>query len=335
VVRVIPNYQKNGLVSQALDLPPYAFEVEPLVRQPLPGLHRRTRAFIKGQDGCDNHCTFCITTLARGPGISRSAPDVLSDIRSALAGGVQEIVLTGVHLGSWGYDFGSHLQDLVRLILRETDVPRLRLSSLEPWDLEEKFFSLWADNRLMPHLHLPLQSGCTGTLKRMARKTTPASFRKLVTAARRSIEDLSITTDVIVGFPGETDAEFTESLEFIREMNFSGGHVFSYSPRPGTAAARLDGRVSRSVLKERSQVLRQVLDTSATENKRTFIGRVFPVLWESTTAFGESGWLLSGYSPNYMRVKAYAQTPRWNEVDLVRTTEMSETGLQGVILNSG
>ena len=231
VLRVVTNDRKDLLVPDVLNLPPSTFDLEPIQRQPLPGLHRRTRAFVKVQDGCDNHCTFCVTTVARGESRSRSVADVIFDIQSALGGGSNEIVLTGVHLGSWGYDFGSNLQDLIRAILRETDTPRLRLSSLEPWDLDADFFSLWnpstSAGRLMPHLHLPLQSGCESTLRLMARKTTPASFRQLVAAARNAIPDVAITTDIIAGFPGETDDEFAESLAFVREMNFAGGHVFT------------------------------------------------------------------------------------------------------------
>src|SRR6266498_225799 len=197
VLRVITNDRKDYLVPDVLNLPQQSFDLEPIAREPLPGLHRRTRAFIKVQDGCDNHCTFCITTVARGEGRSRPVADVILDIQSALDGGTKEIVLTGVHLGSWGYDlstslkpgFGSHLKDLIKTILRETDTPRLRLSSLEPWDLNADYFSLWDDPRLMPHLHLPLQSGCESTLRRMARKTRPESFRELVSAARAVMPD--------------------------------------------------------------------------------------------------------------------------------------------------
>src|SRR6266545_6083681 len=244
VRRVVTNARKDHLVSEVLDLPQESFDLEPIARKPLPGLHRRTRAFIKVQDGCDNHCTFCVTTIARGEGRSRSVAEVILDIQSALDGGTKEIVLTGVHLGSWGQDFGKHLRDLIQVILRETDIPRLRLSSLEPWDLDADFFSLWdastnSADRLMPHLHLPLQSGCESTLRRMARKITPQTFRELVCAARDVMPDVAITTDIIAGFPGETDEEFAESLVFVHEMNFAGGHVFTYSPRPGTGAAKM------------------------------------------------------------------------------------------------
>src|SRR5512140_3036507 len=172
VKHVVGNRSKDGLVAGVLRLPKQAFDAEPISRQPLPGLHRRTRAFIKVQDGCNNHCTFCVTTIARGASSSRPLPAVLADIQSAVDGGAKEIVLTGVHLGSWGQESGSHLRERVRAILRGTDVPRIRLSSLEPWDLDADFFALWENERLCRHLHLPLQSGCAATLRRMARKTT-------------------------------------------------------------------------------------------------------------------------------------------------------------------
>ncbi|MDP1545736.1 MAG: MiaB/RimO family radical SAM methylthiotransferase, partial [Anaerolineales bacterium] len=260
VKHVVTNDKKDLLVPQALNLPPETFDLEPIDRTPIPGLHRRTRAFIKVQDGCDNKCTFCITTVARGEGRSRPLADVIADINAALAGDSKEIVLTGVHLGSWGQEMNVHLRDLVQAILRETDVQRLRLSSLEPWDLDADFFSLWEDKRLMPHLHLPLQSGSESTLKRMARKTTPESFRELVYAARAVMPDAAITTDVIAGFPGETEEEFAETLEFVKEMKFTGGHVFSYSSRPGTGAAKMKGQVKPELRKMRNRILQEAIE---------------------------------------------------------------------------
>lgn len=331
VSRVFANDRKDQLVADTLSVRSRAFDLEPLARRPLPGLHRRTRAFIKVQDGCNNHCTFCITTVARGEERSRPLEKVLAEVRSALEGGAKEIVLTGVHLGSWGHDFGRHLRELVAAILRETDVPRLRLSSLEPWDLDADFFSLWEDPRLMPHLHLPLQSGCADTLKRMARKTTPGSFRELAHAARRVMPEAAITTDIIAGFPGETEAEFAESLDFVRRMDFAGGHVFTYSPRPGTGAARMRGQIRPGVRKERNRILRETLEESGRRYARRFLGRTLSVLWESTSEMGEQGWQMEGLTGNYLRVKAAAPAPRWNEVDEVKLVQMHGTGMQGVI----
>jgi threonylcarbamoyladenosine tRNA methylthiotransferase MtaB len=334
-VRVVANDRKDHLVADVLDLPQDSFDLEPIAREPLPGLHRRTRAFIKVQDGCDNHCTFCVTTIARGEGRSRAVADVILDIQSALAGGAKEVVLTGVHLGSWGYDFNSHLRDLIKTILRETDVPRLRLSSLEPWDLDAGFFSLWCDKRLLPHLHLPLQSGCESTLRRMARKTTPQSFRELVLAARDMIPNVAITTDIIAGFPGETEAEFAESLEFVREMNFAGGHVFTYSPRPGTGAAKLKGQIKPELRKKRNHILHDALEESAKAYRRRFVGQTMSVLWESTSEMGEWGWQMEGLTENYLRVHAFAPSPRWNEIDHVRIHECDGNNIKGIISNIG
>lgn len=329
VLQVVPNAQKDKLVEATLK--DSSFELEPLARAPLPGLHRRTRAFIKVQDGCDNHCAFCVTTVARGASRSRPLADVIGDIQFALDGGAKEIVLTGVHLGSWGHDFGQHLRDLIKSILRDTQVPRLRLSSLEPWDLDADFFSLWQDARLAPHLHLPLQSGCDSTLRRMARKTTADSFRGLMRAARSVIPAAAITTDLIAGFPGETEEEFAQTLAYVKEMNFAGGHVFTFSPRPGTGAAKMKGQVKPEIRKERNRVLRAALDESAKTYREKFIGKTLSVLWEAVSELGEWGWQMEGWTENYLRVKAPASAPRWNELDRVKLLAADGESLTGEI----
>jgi len=300
----------------------------------MPGLRMRTRAFIKVQDGCDNACTFCITTVARGGGRSRTIHEVLSDVGAALDGGTQEIVLTGVHLGSWGQEFDQplHLRHLVETILKETDTPRLRLSSLEPWDLDADFFALWQDSRLCRHLHLPLQSGSRSVLKRMLRHTTPESFRDLVAAARQVMPQVAITTDVIAGFPGETEAEFAETLEFIREMDFAGGHVFTYSPRPGTPAARMKGQLPKEARKARNAALRGAFAEMETVFRRRFLGQALSVLWEASAQMDERGWQMQGLTDNYLRVSATAPAPRWNRIDAVRLSGLSDRGLTGEIL---
>ena len=330
VLRVVDNKQKESLVPEILNMPAEAFDLEPIAREPLPGLRQRTRAFIKVQDGCDNHCTFCITTIARGEGRSRPLGDVIADVQSALDGDTKEVVLTGVHLGSWGQEWGTHLRELVKAILKETDTPRLRLSSLEPWDLDADFFRLWEDERMCRHLHLPLQSGCGATLKRMARKTTPASFRDLMAAARQIMPDVAITTDVIAGFPGETDEEFAESLDFIKAMNFAGGHAFTYSPRPGTGAARLGGQVRHEVRKWRNAVLRATFEEGGRLYREKFVGQKMSVLWESVTEINGQGWQMEGLTGNYLRVKALAPSPLWNQISLVKLQNSDGNGLTGV-----
>jgi threonylcarbamoyladenosine tRNA methylthiotransferase MtaB len=187
----------------------------------------------------------------------------------------------------------------------------------------------------MPHLHLPLQSGCETTLRRMRRKTTPESFRQLVAAARQVMPDVAITTDIIAGFPGETDDEFAESLAFVNEMNFAGGHVFTYSPRPGTGAARMKGQLRPEVRKSRNHILREALDESERSYRQKFVGQTMPVLWESTSEMGEWGWQMEGLTGNYLRVKAFAPSPRWNELDDVQIQQSEPDGLKGLILNTG
>ncbi len=317
VQQVVHNEQKDRLLEIAFGLPAESFEREPLVREPLPGLRQRTRAFIKVQDGCDNACTFCLTTVARGAGRSRPLEQVLADVQAAERGGVQEVVLTGVHLGSWGKDLGLHLSDLVAAILRESSLPRVRLSSLEPWDLDAAFFALWENPRLCPHLHLPLQSGSDRILRRMRRHTTRESFRQLVAAARQVRPDMAITTDVIAGFPGEEDDDFQQTLDFVREMAFAGGHVFTYSPRPGTPAARMKEQLPKSVRKARNAALRAVFDRLAADYRQRFLGQQVPVLWESALEHGPQGWLMRGLTDNFLRVQSWLPEPRWNRIETV------------------
>ncbi len=332
VQRVIPNEEKDHLVPTLLGLPPEIFDSEPLTRLPLPGLRQRARAFIKVQDGCDNACTFCITTAARGANRSRPLPAVLADVRGALQGGAQEIVLTGVHLGAWGQEKDSTLKSLVKSILEETETPRLRLSSLEPWDLDEDFFSLWQNPRLMPHLHLPLQSGSAATLRRMLRKTTPTSFAALAQTARAACPSIALTTDLIAGFPGETEEEFAESLAFVRQMDFAGGHVFPYSLRPGTPAARMKAQNPAHLKKARAAALRHALAESAAAYRQRFLGEEMPVLWEAASSLDSSGWQMEGLTGNYLRVRASAPSPRWNQIDWVKLSHLTEDGLAGEIL---
>lgn len=333
VSRVVPNAAKDQLVQDVLGAPD--FDLEPLEREPLPGPRLRTRAFIKAQDGCDNRCTFCITTLARGEGRSRPAAEILAEIASA--SGAQEIVLTGVHLGSWGHEASPRqvLGNLVRQVLEQCDIPRIRLSSIEPWDLDEAFFSLWQNPRLCPQLHLPLQSGSAATLRRMARKITPAAFASLVAAARRAIPGVAVTTDIITGFPGEDEQEFAESLEFVREMAFASGHVFTYSARQGTAAARMPGQVPLPVRKDRNRQMRAVLAESARHYQQSFMGRTLPVLWESAARLGPQGWEMSGLTGNYLRVRALAPQRLWNQITPVYLERLEESGFFGVIQDDG
>ena len=333
VTRVVPNLEKDHIVREVLRISTEAFDLEPLERHPLPGIRQRTRAFIKVQDGCDNHCTFCITRVARGAGRSQAVQQILEDIQSAVNGGAKEIVLTGVHMGSWGQDFNqpAHLMDLIKIILEESNIPRLRLSSLEPWDLPEGFFDLWKNPRLCRHLHLPLQSGCGRTLRRMARKTTPETYAGIVSRAREVQPEMAITTYLIVGFPGETDTDFEESLEFVREMRFAAGHVFTFSARPGTPAARYPDQVHPTVRKERSARMRSVTAASALQYQSGFLGKTAEVLWESASGLGPNGWQMEGLTDTYIRVRAFSADNIWNQVNTVVLEEQLDSGFLGII----
>ncbi|MCE7980571.1 MAG: tRNA (N(6)-L-threonylcarbamoyladenosine(37)-C(2))-methylthiotransferase MtaB [Caldilinea sp. CFX5] len=279
-----------------------------------PARRSRTRAFIKVQDGCNNKCTFCIVTLARGDSRSRPLAAIVTEIQQLVTEGLQEVVLTGVHLGSYGRDLAGNertdLKALVAAILTETDIPRLRLSSLEPWELADGFFDLWQQwpGRLCPHLHLPLQAGTDKQLRQMARRCTTASFRQLVQGARQAIHDLIVTTDLIVGFPGESTVDFQEGLAFVEEMRFAQAHIFPYSAREGTAAAKFAGGVPTPIKKERGQQMRAVVEQTGQQERQRFIGTTRPVLWEGEgqPLTDQPGRLWSGLTDNYLRVMAVA-----------------------------
>ena len=333
--RLVSNQDKEKLVSQITGETIEIYDREPLERQTFPGVLGKTRAFVKVQDGCDNACTFCVTTIARGDGRSRAISDVVREVAALHQRGYQEAVLTGVHLGSYGHDFGDRrgLAHLVAALLSDTDMPRIRLSSLEPWDLSADFFNLWDNRRLCRHLHLPLQSGCDATLKRMRRHTSQQAFRRLVSAARAKIPALRITTDVIVGFPGETDMEFAASEAFIREMNFAGLHVFRYSIRPGTPASRMKNQVRATVKKARSAKL---LSLSAAMEK-TFAaglkGTRQSVLWEQISGAAPDGGIYAGYSDNYMRVRTTHQQNLTNRITAVQLGDYANGAIHGTVVS--
>jgi len=297
-----------------------------------PAFHARTRALVKIQDGCDNACTYCIIHTARGPQRSRPPDEVVADVQARREEGYQEVVLTGVHIGAYGRDRGGGLEvdlwELVSRILAETDVPRVRLSSIEPWDLTGGALQLWEDVRLCPHLHLPLQSGCDATLRRMARRYTAAGFARLVDEARLAIPDLAVTTDLIVGFPGETEQEFAESLALVGSLGPARAHVFPFSARPGTPAAGMLGQVPPGVKDARAAAMRRVASASQRAFQQRFLGRRMGVLWESARE-SASGRTWSGLTGNYLRVYAASDEDLHNRIAPVRLVALVNGGLQG------
>jgi threonylcarbamoyladenosine tRNA methylthiotransferase MtaB len=331
ISRIVPNDVKDTLVS---DLFGESVEETMIARKPVPGERSRTRAFIKAQDGCDHYCTYCITRLARGKSRSIPAEQVQEDIHKAIRGGAKEVILTGVQLGSWGKDIvaGKSLYDLVASILENTPAGiRIRLSSVEPWDLDEHFFTLWQDERLCPHLHLPLQSGSDRILKLMGRKIDAQRYQELLQIARRIIPGVAITTDIIVGFPGETEDDFRDSLDYVREMQFAGGHVFHFSARKGTPATQFPDQIHGTVKQHRSQLMRSVLDDSSLAYRSQWVGRDVDVLWESVRSNGK-GWNLSGWSEHYIRVESESTESLYNHISNVHITGLTAEGCQGKII---
>jgi threonylcarbamoyladenosine tRNA methylthiotransferase MtaB len=327
---VVANEEKNRLVDiakQALALPTMsAFSTE-AAESALFRLGRQ-RAFIKVQDGCRYRCTYCIVTVARGGEHSRTVAEIVDEIKALQEQGIQEVVLTGVHLGGYGSDLGIGLDRLIRSILEQTTLPRLRLGSLEPWDLPASLFELFADRRFMPHLHLPLQSGSDSVLKRMARRCRTAEFAGLVEALRKNVPDINITTDIIVGFPGETDAEWNETLGFVEDMGFGHIHIFAYSARAGTKAAAMPNQLPDSIKKERSRALHRLAEEQRKASFLRFLGREFPILWEMAKTRPDGVREDSGFTPNYLRVAMTAE-PEIERVNRITTVRLSKVGESG------
>jgi threonylcarbamoyladenosine tRNA methylthiotransferase MtaB len=319
---VFVNDLKDRLVADIMDVTPESISAIKVVREPLPGDRGRTRAFIKVQEGCDNRCTYCLTRLARGPSRSRSLSDINKDIQAAIDGGAKEIVLSGVQLGAWGRDFDAPrgLKDLLTEILTYQDIQRLRLSSIEPWEFDLEMLFLWQDQRLCRQLHIPLQSGSDRILKRMGRPIRISSYQALVDTIQERIPEIAITTDVIAGFPGETETDFEVTQSVVREIGFAGGHVFSYSPRPGTPAFNMEAQVPTRVAKTRNAALRNVFEHTSKLYRDRFINTRMSVLWEVSDQTPDGTWTLSGLTDNYLRVHAEADCDLWNTITTVRLT---------------
>jgi len=326
VAWVVPNAEKEETV-ETVKAATLQTRYTPLAVRHAP----RTRAFVKVQDGCDNHCTYCIVRSLRGPSRSRPVAVIVAEVQTLVEeAGCQEAVLTGVNLGAYGRDLGetNGLSALAEALLTYTDLPRLRLSSLEPWDIDEGFFGLWEDVRLCRQLHLPLQSGCDETLRRMGRHITTAQFVRLVEAARAAIPDLAVTSDVIVGFPGEDEAAFRASYDLVAAMEFARLHVFPYSPRPGTAAVRLPEPVPRVQRHARAGVMRELGAEHARRFRQRFVGREMTVLWERRRSDG----LWPGLTDNYLRVVSRAEGDLHNRLTATRLLASQNGRLVGEVI---
>jgi threonylcarbamoyladenosine tRNA methylthiotransferase MtaB len=283
----------------------------------------RNRSFMKIQDGCRNSCSYCIVPLVRSRVTSVPVGQVVAEVRNRVAGDVKEMVLTGTEVGTYRSN-GVDLAGLLQHVLAETAVTRLRLSSLQPQEVTVEMLKLWQDRRLCPHFHLCLQSGSDSVLKRMNRRYDTADYRRAVAVIREAVPDAAITTDVIVGFPGETEKEFAEGYEFCRKAGFARIHVFPYSRRPGTKAAVMPDQVPEEVKRERVQKMLALAEESARDFKKRFLGRTMTVLWEQKT---NGVW--SGYTDNYIRVYAGSGEDLANQLMPVKLEGIYKDGVWG------
>lgn len=260
----------------------------------------RTRAFIKIQEGCNQFCSYCIIPYARGPIRSRSEDEILEETKKLVKNGYTEIIYTGIHVASYGLDRGkAELSDLLNKANKIDGLKRIRLSSIEPMTLNEEFIkSISECDKLCHHFHLSLQSGCDETLKRMNRKYTTAQYKKIVDGLRREFSDVAITTDIMTGFPGETDDEFSKTLEFVKEISFADAHIFQYSPRKGTPAAERDDQISPEIKEKRSKELISICKNSQNEFISSFMGKTMEVLFEQPA----KNEYFEGKTSNYITV---------------------------------
>ncbi len=278
------------------------------IEQVAPPGERRSRYVLKVQDGCDNRCTFCIVWQTRGRSISRVLPYLEARAAAAARAGYREIVLTGIDLGS----FRGGLRPLVRRLLDAAPGVRFRLSSIDPSHVDEEVAALFAEERVCPHVHLPLQSGSDRVLARMRRRYDVARFRRAVELVRSARPDAALTGDVMVGFPGETEDDFERTLAEIERARFSGLHVFRHSPRPRTASARYEDQVPREVAQERSRRTIELGARLKAEYERRFLGRTLEVIWDRAV-----GGVVRGISGNYIQVEAAAAGRRAGQLEAI------------------
>ena len=297
---------------------------------PAPG---RSRAMVKIQEGCDQVCSYCIVPKVRGRERSIPPDEIIAQINERAKLGCREAVLTGTQLGTYGFDLpGIDLAGLLQQVLVETSISRLRISSLQAQEITPNLLGLWDDSRLCPHFHIPLQSGSDTILKSMRRRYDTARFAETIALVRKTIPDAGITTDIIIGFPGEGVREFAESYSFAASMGFSDMHVFPYSIRPGTSAAHLDDQVIDAQKKERSGEMLELAAASVKKFRQGALGQVRPVLWEPTQG-KNCGGIWSGLTDNYVRVKATSGRDLSNLITDAQLTSLDEDWVTGEVVS--
>ena len=282
----------------------------------------RTRALVKIQEGCNQVCSYCIVPKVRGRERSVPAQEIIDEINTRSTTGRREVVLTGTQLGTYGFDLpGINLTELIRKVLAETTVDRLRISSLQPQEITPELLNLWENPRLCPHFHIPLQTGCDTLLRAMRRRYSTTQFAETVQLIRSKILDAGVTTDIIIGFPGEGAREFAESYTFAESMNFSDMHVFPYSIRPGTTAAHLCNHVDDGIKKERTGEMLELATMKMRQFRLGSLQQVRPVLWNINRS-GEPSEEWIGLTDNYLQVRTQQTDDLANTITKVRLTSL-------------
>ena len=289
----------------------------------------RTRAFVKIEDGCNRFCSYCIIPYARGRVRSRALNEIVAEVQALSQNGYKEIVLVGINLSAYGTDLGLTLCDAVEAVCAADGIERIRLGSLEPEYLDEfSIKRLAQQKKLCPHFHLSLQSGCDATLHRMNRHYTTAEYFNIVQNLRVNFENVAITTDVMVGFAGETDEEFEQSVNFVKKVGFAKIHVFAYSVRSGTRAASFESQVSPETKKKRSKIMLDIANDSMYNFLCTQVGRTEPVLFERRDSHG----IFEGYTRNYTLVKIASNQNLQSKVILTHLNEIKSDVCDGYLI---
>lgn len=326
LIAVLEEYQQKKAGGECLE------EVEDISRTreyeslslTRPGDH--TRAYIKVQDGCNQFCTYCIIPYARGRVRSREIDDVIREVRALAENGYREVVLTGIHLSSYGIDFDGerHLLELIRAVHRVDGICRIRLGSLEPGIITEEFAqALAALPKMCPHFHLSLQSGCDATLKRMNRRYTSGEYEEKCRILRKYFDRPALTTDVIVGFPGETEEEFRQSMEFVDKVDFYETHIFKYSRREGTKAAVMEDQISEQVKAKRSALMISLGERKRQAYEESFIGSEVEVLVEEPDTINGKE-VQTGHTKEYIKVALESGEDLRNQIVKIRIDNASQ-----------
>ncbi len=288
----------------------------------------RTRSLIKIQDGCHSPCTYCIVPKVRPREYSLPAYQIIDEVKQKAATGYKEVVLTGTKVGSYR-DGNLDLRYLVQRILTSTGIERLRLSSLQPSEISPEFLALWQDERLCRHFHLALQSGMDTVLQRMRRSYSLDQYQRTINLIKEKIPEVAITTDIMVGFPGESDEEFEQSYSFCQQAGFANIHVFPFSPRPETAAATMPEQIKDKIKQERNQRMLELSRSCRRGFCEQFFGQTMSALWEKETSPGSGTY--SGLTSNYIRVFAYSEKPLGNKITPVKLVEFHNQGIWGEV----